>query len=205
MCGMDDITDLTALRTHAGAVSALAEAKVLPHLERHSRRFIELSPFLVLATGDGEGLDASPRGDPPGFVRVLDDTMLLLPDRPGNRRMDSYANILTDPRVALIFLVPGIDETLRVNSTARITIDAALLADCAVDGRVPARGLLITVREVYFHCGKALIRSRLWDPASRIDRKTFPTLGRVIAEQTGRTRAEDAEASIAEAYVKKLY
>lgn len=202
---MDEITDLTALREHVGAINPLADAKVLDRLDRHARHFIGLSPFVVIASAAADGLDASPRGDPPGFVRVLDDTTLLLPDRLGNRRMDSYSNLLTDPRLGLLFLVPGIDETLRVNGTARITTDAALLENCAINGKAPPRGLLIAVGEVYFHCGKALMRSRLWDPASRIDRKTFPTLGRIIAEQTGRVKVEDAEANLAESYAKRLY
>ncbi|MBV8912108.1 MAG: pyridoxamine 5'-phosphate oxidase family protein, partial [Acetobacteraceae bacterium] len=116
---MNDIPDRAALRTHMGQISAMAERKVLTRLDRHCRHFIELSPFLVLATADSEGrVDASPRGDPPGFVRVLDDRSLLLPDRPGNNRVDSFANILSAPGVGIIFLVPGIDETLRVNGRA---------------------------------------------------------------------------------------
>lgn len=202
---MNAITDLAALREHVGAVNPLAEAKALPRIDRHVRRFIELSPFVVISTAGPDGVDASPRGDPPGFVRVLDEAALLLPDRPGNRRMDSYANLLADPRIAILFLVPGIDETVRVNGTARITTDPALLEASAMAGRVPARGLLITVEETFFHCGKALIRSRLWDPATRIDRKSFPTLGRIIAEQTGRTTAEEADRNLAEAYAKRLY
>ena len=118
---MNDISDLAALREHVGAVSPLAKAKALPRMEKHTRRFIELSPFAVISTSGPDGLDASPRGDPPGFVRIIDDSTLLLPDRPGNRRMDSYENLLTDPRIAILFLVPGIDETVRVNGTARIT------------------------------------------------------------------------------------
>ena len=150
-------------------------------------------------------MDASPRGDAPGFVAVLDDTTLLLPDRPGNNRVDSYGNILAHPGVGLLFFVPGIDETLRVNGTARVITSAELLARVPAQGKIPTAGLLITVQEAFFHCAKALMRSKLWDPATRIDRKTFPTLGRIIADQTAMTTAEDAEDRIAQGYKNNLY
>jgi PPOX class probable FMN-dependent enzyme len=203
---MDGITDIAALRTHYGPVSPLAANKVLSRLDPHCRAFIALSPFLVLATTDGAGrLDASPRGDAPGFVAVLDDATLLLPDRPGNRRVDSYANIVANPAVGLLFMVPGIDETVRVNGTARVVTDADLLAQVPAQGKVPAAGLLITVQEAFFHCAKALIRSRLWDPGTRVERKSFPTLGKIIADQTAATTAEDADARIAVGYRDNLY
>ncbi len=178
---MDAITDEAALRAHFGTVSELAERKVLPFVDGHARAFIALSPFLVLATADAEGgVDASPRGDPPGFVRVIDDVTLLVPDRPGNRRIDSYRNIVAQPGVGLIFFVPG-------------------------QGKVPVTGLLVTVREMFFHCAKALIRSRLWDPQTRVERASFPSLGRIIAEQTRVMPAEEAEVRVAEGYRDKLY
>jgi PPOX class probable FMN-dependent enzyme len=136
---------------------------------------------------------------------VLDDTTLLLPDRPGNRRVDSFRNVIASPGVGLLFFVPGVEETLRVNGTARVVTDAALLAAVAARGKVPAAGLLIAVTEAFFHCGKALIRSRLWDPGTRIDRDAFPTLGCIIAEQTGAMPAAEAEASVAEGYRDRLY
>ncbi|MCW3474719.1 pyridoxamine 5'-phosphate oxidase family protein [Limobrevibacterium gyesilva] len=203
---MDAITDAEALRVHYGPVSTLAANKVLTRLDAHCRAFIGLSPFLVLATADGQGgADASPRGDAPGFVAVLDDTTLLLPDRPGNKRVDSYRNILAHPGVGLIFFVPGVDETVRVNGTARVVTGAELLAQVPAQGKIPATGLLITVQEAFFHCGKALIRSKLWDPASRIERKSFPTLGRIIADQTRLMSSEDAETRIADGYRNNLY
>jgi uncharacterized protein len=203
---MDGITDLAALRAHFGPASELVARKCLPRLERYSRMFIALSPFLVLATADSDGnADASPRGDAPGFVQVLDDTALLLPDRPGNRRVDSFSNVLANPGVGLLFFIPGIDETLRVNGRASIVTDAAVLGPLAAQGKVPGTGLRIAVEEVFFHCGKALIRSKLWDPARHIARKEFPSLGRIVAEQTAVTTPEAAEVSIAAAYREKLY
>jgi PPOX class probable FMN-dependent enzyme len=203
---MDGFSDTVALRAHFGAVSKLAEHKVLPRLDRHCRAFIALSPFLVLATTDGQGgVDASPRGDAPGFVAVLDDETLLLPDRPGNRRVDSFGNVLANPGVGLIFFVPGIDETLRVNGSARTTTDAALLAQVPAQGKTPSAGMVISVQEVFFHCAKALIRAKLWDPAGRVERRSFPTLGRILADQTASVSAEDADAAIAEGYRNRLY
>ena len=198
--------DQVELRSHIGAISDLAERKVLPRLDAHCRHFITLSPFLVLASADSEGrVDASPRGDPPGFVRILDDSTLLLPDRPGNNRVDSFANILDAPGVGLIFFVPGIDETLRVNGTARLLTDADALQDSEVAGKVPRTGLVITIQEAFFHCAKALRRSRLWDPAAQVERSSFPSLGRIIADQIAGFTAEVADARIEKAYREKMY
>ena len=203
---MNDISDISALRAHVGQVSALAERKVLRRLDGHCRAFIALSPFLVLATADAEGrVDASPRGDPAGFVRVLDDATLLLPDRPGNNRVDSFGNILASPGVGLIFFVPGIDETLRVNGTARLMTDAGALAPSEVMGRMPKTGLLVDVQEAFFHCAKALKRSRLWDPAAQVERSRFPSLGRVLADQQAGVDAAEAEVRIETAYRERLY
>ncbi len=200
------IDGLAALRAHIGAISDMAERKVLPRLDAHCRHFIALSPFLVLASADADGhVDASPRGDPPGFVRVLDDVTLLLPDRPGNNRVDSFGNILTVPGVGLIFFVPGIDETLRVNGAARLMTDADALAGSAVAGKLPRTGLIVTVQEAFFHCAKALRRARLWDPAAQVERASFPTLGRVIADQVAGFTAEDADRRIQTAYRDRLY
>ena len=153
---MNDLPDLAALRAHMGQVSSLAERKTMHRLDRHSRAFIALSPFLVMATADAQGhLDASPRGDPPGFVHTPDDETLILPDRPGNNRVDSLSNLIANPGVGLIFFVPGIEETLRVNGTASVTTDADLLSGLAVLGKPPRTGLRIAVNEVFFHCAKA--------------------------------------------------
>jgi PPOX class probable FMN-dependent enzyme len=203
---MNAITDLDALRAHFGPTSELVRRKALPRLDRHARAFIALSPFLVLATADGEGgVDASPRGDAPGFVMVLDDTTLLLPDRPGNRRVDSFSNVVKHPGIGTIFIVPGIDETLRVNGTARIITDQDLLAPTVAQGKVPATGLLIAVTEMFFHCGKAMMRSKLWDASRHVPRKDFPSLGRIVAEQTQLMTADAADDSIATSYRDRLY
>jgi PPOX class probable FMN-dependent enzyme len=200
------ILDEAALREHAGAISRLAERKVMPKLDRHARAFIALSPFLVLASADADGRsDASPRGDAPGFVLVLDDTTLLLPDRPGNNRLDSFGNVLARPGVGLLFMVPGIDETLRVNGRASLTTDTELLARAEAQGKVPRTGMLIAVEEVFFHCAKALRRSHLWDATRHVERSVFPTLGRIIAEQTGVCSVDEAERMTAEGYRTRMY
>ncbi len=203
---MNDISDTATLRAHYGPVSELAARKVMNRLDEHCRNFIALSPFLVLASSDGEGgSDASPRGDAPGFVRVLDDTSLLLPDRPGNRRMDTYGNVLVRPGIGLVFLVPGINETLRVNGTARVVTDGDLLASVAAEGVVPHSALLITVHEAFFHCGKALIRSHLWDASRQVERRSFPSLGRILADQIRGMDAAVADAQVEEGYRTRLY
>ena len=194
------------LRAHFGKVSQLAEKKVLHHLDRFCRDFIALSPFLVVATSDGAGnADASPRGDAPGFVAVLDDTTLLIPDRRGNNRVDTFSNILASPAVGLILFVPGIDETLRINGKAKVCQDAALLAPLAAQGVTPSIGLQVSVEQAYFHCGKALMRARLWKPESQVERRSFPSLGRIIAEQTKAIEVEAAEKALEEGYRTRLY
>jgi PPOX class probable FMN-dependent enzyme len=189
-----------------GPISPLAEGKVLQQLDVFCRDFISLSPFLILASSDGrDGVDASPRGDAPGFVRVLDDTTLLIPDRRGNNRVDTFDNVLKSPGVGLIFLVPGIGETLRVNGVADIVTDADILEPMAVQNAVPKLGLRIRVREVYFHCAKAIIRSKLWADDYKVERDVFPSLGRILAAQTNIGSAEETSAAIAEAYRSRLY
>lgn len=203
---MNDLPDYAALRAHMGVMNPMAERKVLPALDHYCRAFIAMSPFLVLASADAEGrADASPRGDPPGFVQVLDDRTLLLPDRLGNNRVDSFANILTAPGVGLIFFVPGIDETLRVNGTARLLTDGDALAGSSVAGKTPRTGLVVTVAEAFFHCAKALRRARLWDPATQVERSSFPSLGRIIAEQTRLFTVEEAERRTEEGYRTRMY
>ncbi|MGO4283788.1 pyridoxamine 5'-phosphate oxidase family protein [Bosea sp. TAB14] len=200
------IEDAASLRSRIGPVNPVAASKVLDRLDRFCRDFIALSPFLVLASSDGEGgVDASPRGDGPGFVRVLDERTLLIPDRRGNNRVDSFGNVLASPGVGIVFMVPGINETLRVNGKALMTRDAELLAPSTVQQRPPLTGLIVTVEEAYFHCGKALIRAKLWDPSSQVPRHSFPTLGRIVAEQTRMVEAEEADRNLEEAYRSRLY
>jgi len=194
------------LRALYGTPSAIVQRKTLDRLDEHCRAFIALSPFLVLGTaGVDRTADCSPRGDAPGFVTVLDDKTLLLPDRTGNRRIDSLRNVAENPEVALIFFIPGINETLRINGRAAISTDAALLATLAVQGKAPHSALRITVREAFLHCAKALIRSHLWDPAAQVERGALPTLGKMIADQTKMIEAGEADKVIAQSYKTTLY
>ncbi len=203
---MNAVTDLDSLRALYGEVNPLAKIKVMTKLDEHSRAFIARSPFLVMATADAEGgLDASPRGDAPGFVAMPDDKTLLLPDRPGNHRVDSYGNIVVNPGIGLLFFVPGLPETLRVNGTARVITDTALLEPLQVQGKVPGAGLLIAVQEVFFNCGKALIRSKLWDAGMQIKRSDFPSLGQIIADQTRAVKPADADVAVEHGYKNNLY
>jgi PPOX class probable FMN-dependent enzyme len=148
------------------------------------RKLIEAAPFVVLATSGPDGLDCSPRGDPPGFVRVVDETTLIIPDRRGNNRIDSLRNLVRDPRMSLLFLIPGVGETMRINGRAKISTDPKLTESFVVNGKVPKCVLVVTVEKAYFQCTKAIIRSKLWDPASIVDRKTLPTPGSILAEIT---------------------
>ena len=169
------------LRAVLGEPSDLVKAKLADRLNALTRQFIERSPFVVVATGrpDG-GLDVSPRGDPSGFVRILDERTLLLPDRPGNKLADTLTNLLEDDRIALLFLIPGIGDTFRVNGRARIVDDADLLAPSAVEGKAPALGILVTVEEAYTQCPKALIRSDLWNPEKHVSRDELPSSGEIL-------------------------
>lgn len=179
----DVIADEAALRALFKQPSRLALMKELDRLDRHCRRFIELSPFLCLATSrkDG-GADNSPRGDAPGFVEIVDDKTLILPDRPGNNRIDSLVNIVHNAHVGLLFFIPGFTETLRLNGQAKLVTAPDILERHAVDGRVPKLAVVVTVEQVFLQCSKALIRSRLWQDDAKVDRKSMPTLGKMIAD-----------------------
>lgn len=168
-----------------------ATDKVLTRLDRHCRAILARSTFCLIGTQGRDGADVSPRGDPPGFARALDDRHLLIPDRIGNNRFDSYANVFETGMVGLLFLVPGMAETLRINGTARVTDDAALLAGSSVRDRAPAIGLLVEIREAYLHCAKSINRAGLWDPSRHIDRDELPSYGDMLVEHcAGLTRAE---------------
>lgn len=164
---------------HGGAV--LKETDRIP---AQYRKLIEAAPFCVIATCGPEGLDCSPRGDPPGFVRVADPRTLLLPDRRGNNRLDSLRNLVRDPRIALLFLIPGLGETMRVNGRAELSTDPRLTGGFAVNGKLPRCVLVVHVERAYFQCTKAIMRARLWDQASQVDRKAMPTPGAILAELT---------------------
>ena len=174
------VTDIATLESIYGAPISASIKKEVDYIHPHYRKFIEAAPFAVLATSGPDGLDASPRGDPAGFVRVHDEKTLLLPDRRGNNRIDSLRNIIHDPRLALIFLIPGIGETVRVNGRGSISTDPDLLAAFSMEGKLPLSVIVIEVDAVFFQCSRALLRSQLWNPASHVDRSTLPSTGTIL-------------------------
>ena len=178
---MARITTVEQLAALYGPVGEASTAKVARRVTPEYGAMIAASPFAVLATSGPEGLDCSPRGDRPGFLRVHDDRTLMLPDRRGNNRIDSLLNVVRDPRVALLLLIPGSGSTLRVNGCGHLDDDPALLASFAVEGKAPRSVLVIEVAEIYFQCARAVVRSRLWDPAAQVDPKTLPTPGEILA------------------------
>jgi hypothetical protein len=192
------ITDVAALEKLYGLPSGASVEKEIDYLHPHYQRLIAASPFFVLATSGPGGMDASPRGDAPGFVVVEDEKTLLFPDRRGNNRVDSLRNIVADPRVALLFLVPGIGETLRVNGRAEIRTDPALLEHFRVEGKPPRSVIVVRVDTVFFQCARAIFRSNLWDPARHVERASLPSLGTIVSDLT-RARFDGSE------YDKGLY
>ena len=200
------IGDETELRAKFQAMHPLAVQKVQPALDKYSRQFMAMSPFLVLSTANAQGkADVSPRGDPPGFVHVIDDKTILVPDRPGNNRLDTMVNIVENPNVACLFFIPGFEDTLRVAGQAKITEDTALLKNCVVNGKAPKVGMLITIDEVFLHCAKALKRSKLWQDDYRQERAQMPSIARIILDQTCETAVDEKIASAADADVEGDY
>ncbi|MFM0551993.1 pyridoxamine 5'-phosphate oxidase family protein [Paraburkholderia sediminicola] len=173
------LTTIAQLEALYGQPHERAVRKEIPYINEDYRAFIEVAPFVVLATAGPEGLDCSPRGDAPGFVRIVDERTLALPDRIGNNRLDSLRNIIVEPRLALLFIIPGVGESLRVNGCGRITNDPQWLDSFAVEGKLPRTVLLIDVDSVYFHCSKALVRSKLWDPTHHVQRSRLPSAGEI--------------------------
>lgn len=176
------LTTVEQLEAHYGHARGGAVVKEIDHINANYRKLIEAAPFVAIATGGPDGLDCSPKGDPAGFVHVLDDKTLAIPDRPGNNRIDGFRNIVRDPRIALLFLIPGVGETLRVNGRASISIDPDLLQRFAINGKLPRSVMLIHVETAFFHCAKAIVRAKLWDEATKIDRRSLPSTGTIIAE-----------------------
>ncbi|WP_374654705.1 pyridoxamine 5'-phosphate oxidase family protein [Dongia sp.] len=175
------ITEADTLRDLYGEPVPASLVKEMTFLTDAYAAFIKASPFVVLSTSGEEGLDASPRGGPPGFVRVVDKNTLILPDRSGNNRVDSLSNVVADPRIAMLFLVPGVGETMRVNGRARVSIDPDLLQSFVdPNGKIPRSALVITIDRAYVHCSQSLSRSKLWDPAAQIDRKALPSIGQML-------------------------
>ena len=197
--------DEARLRETLGEPTELVRKKIADRLNPLMRQFDERSPFVVVATGrlDG-GLDVSPRGDPAGFVRILDERTLLLPDRPGNKLADSLTNLLADDRIALLFLIPGVNDTFRVNGRARIVDDPELLAASAVEGKAPQLGIVVEIEEAYTQCPKALLRSELWNPERHVDRSELPSSGAILrAVADPELDVEDYEEARAERYRRR--
>lgn len=188
------IADETALRAMFQATHTIALQKCQTHLDDHARNFVTRAPFVCIGTQNLDGnADVSPRGDPVGFVKVLDNTTLAIPDRPGNNRLDSLVNILTNPCVGLLFMIPGFDDTLRVNGTARLVSDPDILNTMRVHDRAPKLAIIVTVSEVFMHCAKALRRSHLWDPEHLQDRRDMASLSKIVLDQTTGAPRDDAE------------
>jgi PPOX class probable FMN-dependent enzyme len=192
------------LRAVLGEPIAMIRSKIADRLNAKTRMLVERSPFAFLATADDAGrCDVSPRGDPPGFVRILDDRTLLVPERPGNRLADSLRNILRNPHVGVLFVLPGIGETLRVEGRATITTDAALLAASEVEGKRPRLGILVDILSAYMQCSKAFLRSQLWDPSRYVDPASLPTLGEILRETCEGLDAEKYDHERADRYRRR--
>ena len=203
----DVITTQEQLREVLGFPAERVSRKVISSLDKHCRKFISLSPFMLIATADASGnMDISPKGDPAGFVQVLDDNTIAIPDRPGNKRADSFVNILENPLVALLFLVPGYRETLRVSGSARIVRDLSLRESMAEKGKVPELALVVDVEEAFFHCAKCVIRSGLWQPDSWPEISEMAPYGQITVDHTRwHESVEAVEAQLEESYAKNLY
>lgn len=197
------IDTIEALRERYPPAHGRSVAKQLSRLDHHCQAFIALSPFVVLATGGGE-MDASPRGGAPGFVKATPAGTLLLPDYPGNNRLDSLSNLVENGKIGLLFLVPGVDETLRVNGRVQLSQDAALMAHFAQEKRMPRLVIEITVQEAYLHCAKALMRSKLWDASSRQPRSVLPSMGQMLNDHTGETQAPETQQQMEARYAPDL-
>jgi uncharacterized protein len=205
------VKDEAALRSLYSATHAIALNKSLPALDKHARDFITRAPFLCLGTQSAEGkADVSPRGDPAGFVKILDDKTLAIPDRPGNNRLDSLSNIIANPNVGLLFIIPGFDDTLRVNGRAHLSTDPDLLAQMAVNNRLPNLAIVIEVSEIFLHCAKAFRRSNLWNPETFQNRREMPSLMQIILDQTTGAPTDEQEirkidADLEEEYKQTMY
>lgn len=202
------VTTESELRSLIGFPSELVQNKVISHIDEHCKQFISKSPFLFISTADSNGqCDGSPRGDAAGFVHVVDEKHLVIPERPGNKRIDSLRNILSNPEIGLVFLIPGLGETLRVNGRAFITKDVGLLSAMAVSGKVPSLGIVVVVEECFIHCAKAFRRSNLWVSDSWLSKNELPSPSKIISAHVNLEgiTSEIIEARLAEGYAKRLY
>ena len=203
-----DATGAAALVGSYAPVSKGAALKDIGRIDAHMGRFIALSPICLVSTADAAGKqDVTPRGDPPGSFKVLDEKTIAISDRPGNNRLDTLRNLIENPEIALIFLLPGINETVRVAGTARLSVDPALLESMAVQGKAPKCAIVVTVRQAYLHCAKALLRSKLWSGDYAVARETFPSIGRMVGDQIGLSEEEkkQREAATERAYKEGLW
>lgn len=200
------IDNETSLRSLFGETHPLAVKKCLPRLDSHCQQFVSLSPFLCLSTQHADGTaDVSPRGDPPGFVQILDANTIAIPDRPGNNRLDSLSNIISNPSVGILFLVPGFEDTLRVNGQAYLDRAPALLSTMLIKGRTPTLAIVVDVKEAFLHCAKALRRSRLWRSDSVQDRGKMPSLAAMVTEQTTGSPVDALDLPLLEEDLEKEY
>jgi PPOX class probable FMN-dependent enzyme len=200
----ETITTEAELRDVIGSSTPVVQSKISGRLNDLTRQFVERSPFMLLATSSADGTcDVSPRGDPAGFVHILDEVTLLVPERPGNKLADSLRNVLANPHVGLLFLVPGIGDTLRVNGRAVLTTDASLLEPLAVEGKTPKLGLLVEIDEVFTHCSKAFIRSDLWNPERHIERSELPSQGEILHSLNSAVDADQYDVERAERYARR--
>jgi uncharacterized protein len=199
------VDSLESLRARHPRPMSRASGKVLRHLDRHCRTMLQHATICIIGTQGPDGADVSPRGDPPGFVRVLDDRHLLLPDRIGNNRFDCYGNIFVNPLIGMLFLVPGMGETLRINGKARVIDDVEVLAASTLNGKAPRVGLLVEVLEAYLHCAKAINRAALWDPSKHVNRSSLPTYNQMLADQVEGLTREESERQAAEMARRGMY
>ncbi|PWK76156.1 pyridoxamine 5'-phosphate oxidase family protein [Aminobacter sp. AP02] len=204
---MEFITDRETLRQHYRAPGDGAVKKELHCLDHHARSFLARSPFVLVGSSDGKGnADVTPKGDKPGFVAVLDDVTIAIPDRPGNNRLDTLENVVVNPAVGLLFLIPGMNETLRINGEARLTADPGLREQLAAEGKPPVTVMVVAIKAVYMHCAKAFMRSELWAPATWPDRASLPTLGQILRDQLALAdNAEALDRSLDESYRKTMW
>ncbi len=201
----DLITSVDQLEALYGTPPERSLIKETPRITEPYRRLLEAAPFVALASVGPEGMDCSPRGDAPGFVRIIDDRTVVIPDRRGNNRIDTLRNIVRDPRVALLFLIPGLDETVRINGRARISVAEDLLTSLEVNGKRPATAIVVTIDTMYFQCARALKRSRLWDVESLVDPKNLPSAGQLVKSVTAGFDAESYDAALQDRQARTLY
>ncbi|QOF69296.1 pyridoxamine 5'-phosphate oxidase family protein [Aminobacter sp. NyZ550] len=204
---MEFITDREALRQHYRAPGDGAVRKELRRLDHHAKGFLARSPFVLIGSSDDKGnADVTPKGDKPGFVAILDDATIAIPDRPGNNRLDTLENVIVNPAVGLLFLIPGMNETLRINGDARLTADPALCERLAAEGKLPVTVMVVAIKAVYMHCAKAFMRSELWVSGTWPDRTSLPTLGQILRDQLVLAdNAETLDRSLDESYRKSMW